>query len=248
MSTFKDEDKSNRNILNLPSGFTKMDAIRAFAKLKSVLEARITQENLSEEELKEIEEELTAGREQCLAILSMHDITCCDEDRCCEAGCKKDQNACNEACCCNEECYCNEFDGNADIQNNYENGSCNNTCEHQDNNTNAIDKCSSGECCECENENVLNVNVKNIKLDDINSILENNVHCVIGHCEDVKVHESEACVQVEDEDLKCAKIQDTELQTEDPLKMQPSQHDIIVQDLDDIDKRRGFCGFGWLCF
>ncbi|ELA42012.1 uncharacterized protein VICG_01029 [Vittaforma corneae ATCC 50505] len=255
MSSFRDEDKNdNRNILNLPSSFTKMDAIRAFAKLKNELEMRIKQENLSENELRETEEKLAAGRMQCLAILSMHDITCCGEtccdgDGCDKENCDQDQNICGETCCdenySSEECYttecdCNECSENADVWNNHKENLCTNNCSCcQGSNFSATEECLVNNYCGCQNENAQNVGIKNMKSDDVVDVLENNMRCVSNYNKEDKIHGNE--------DLMCVKIQDAEIQAEESLKAQHDQCELVVQDVDD-EKKKGLCGLGWFCF
>ena len=101
-STVDEIANRNENILNLPEGVSKMDAIRAFAIYKCTLEQRLKKGEFTNEQIEEEENLLVLARNQCLEILSQG-----DED-CCEAGCGCGDENCDEDCddCCDEGCGC----------------------------------------------------------------------------------------------------------------------------------------------
>lgn len=101
------DEKKDKNVLNLQPGFIKMDAIRAFARLKNELEQKIRQENLNEEEMKALNEQLNEARDQCLAILGRQEVVCCCQ------GCgtnSEEDTRCQENVCCQENSCCQDED------------------------------------------------------------------------------------------------------------------------------------------
>lgn len=165
MSEFKNEqNKSETSVLGLTPESTKMDAVKAFIQLKTDLESKIKQGNMTEKEMKEAEEKLIAGSEECLKILNINnncgsccgDDACCAEDQCCGDECE----CCDEDQCCGDECGCCDEDGcsNDGRERCEGNGCCGDDCDEDE------DKCCNEKncaCCddECDNEKECNEDV-----------------------------------------------------------------------------------------
>jgi len=200
-----------------------MDAIRAFARLKNESEFKIKQSDMSEEEKNEIYTRLAAGREQCLAILAMNDVTCCckndDGEECCEKERSKEQEECGECddnhTCCEEECDDNHM-----------------CCEEECSDNHM---CCGEECCNCN----CGEQIENGEATEKASLADS------PHTTKV-VSTTVVSAILSDADLRCSSAGDIPTPVvNDSQKAQPSPYELVVKD---VEAEPGLCGFGWLCF
>lgn len=266
MSEFKNENgkkKTETNILGLAPESTKMDAIRAYSHLKTETESKIKQGNITEEEIKEAEERLVAGREECLRILNMYDTSdeCCENEECCEGNncCESNEcECCNEQCCENNECECcenNECEEDEECcksdecLENYEEPQCCNEkeCDCSANHCSKFDNFIPNTIANDEHTLSLNNNFSNQYEEFPDNVSYSSKYPPEYNCENTPYIINEELTN--NTELQCEVAQENEsllkITNENNLKNQNQA--FIVEDVD--DKSAGWCGIKWFfCF